>query len=323
MTTVLESPSTYNSTYSRSGQRLQQRMAAARLSFTWLGVRKTLTPEQKALAAETFGAQDSFLSAGKKLLDTSHPAFREVTAVRGQIQGYFRNVSLPYPEPGVRLIRQDQLTAFGEQLCVYRNQLTAAVTELDYRFGEMQAAARRRLGTLYNAADYPDSLLGLFSVDWDFPSVEPPDYLRQISPELYEQEQARVVARFEEAVQLAEEAFTGELAKLVSHLAERISGAGDGKPKIFRDTAVTNLHEFFERFRTLSVRSDADLERLVDQAQQLLQGVEPQALRHSSSARQQLATQLSAVQSSLDGLLVDRPRRTLIRPVRREEDAAQ
>lgn len=319
MTTVLESHTT-NSTTSRSGQRLQQRMAAARLSFTWLGVRKTLTAEQKAQAAETFGAQDSFLSAGKKLLDTSHPAFREVTAVRGQIQAYFRLVSLPYPEPGIRLIRQDQLTTFSDQLCQYRNQLTESVRELDDRYGELQSTARRRLGTLYNSADYPDSLLGLFSVDWDFPSVEPPDYLRQISPELYEQEQARVMARFEEAVQLAEEAFTGELSKLVSHLAERISGASDGKPKIFRDTAVTNLHEFFERFRTLSVRSDADLERLVDQAQQLLLGVEPQTLRNNPSSRQQLASQLAAVQSSLDGLMVDRPRRNLIRPSRLKEN---
>ncbi len=321
MTTVLESPATQNPTASRSGQRLQQRMAAARLSFTWLGVHKTLTAEQKAQAAETFGAQDSFLSAGKKLLDTSHPAFREVTAVRGQIQAYFRNVSLPYPEPGIRLIRQDQISNFSDQLCQYRDQLTESVRELDYHYGELQAAARRRLGTLYSAADYPDSLLGLFSVDWDFPSVEPPDYLRQISPELYEQEQARVVARFEEAVQLAEAAFTSELSKLVSHLAERISGASDGKPKIFRDTAVTNLHEFFERFRTLSVRSDGDLERLVDQAQQLLRGVEPQTLRHNPSSRQQLASQLAAVQSSLDGLLVDRPRRNLIRPTRHKETA--
>lgn len=319
MSTVLESPATQNPTASRSGQRLQQRMAAARLSFTWLGVRKTLTAEQKAQAAETFGAQDSFLSAGKKLLDTSHPAFREVTAVRGQIQSYFRHVSLPYPEPGIRLIRQDQLSTFSDQLCQYRNQLTESVRELDYRYGELQSTARRRLGSLYNSADYPDSLLGLFSVDWDFPSVEPPDYLRQISPELYEQEQARVVARFEEAVQLAEEAFTTELTKLVSHLAERISGASDGKPKIFRDTAVTNLHEFFERFRTLSVRSDSDLERLVDQAQQLLQGIEPQTLRHNQSSRQQLAGQLAAVQSSLDGLMVDRPRRNLIRPTRHKE----
>jgi hypothetical protein len=317
MSTVLESPTPV--TTARAGQRLQQRMAAVRLSFTWLGVRKTLTSEQKAQAAETFGAQDSFLSAAKKLLDTSHPAFRDVTAVRGQIQSYFKNVSLPYPEPGVRLVRQDQVTSFIDQLSLSRNQLDAAVTELDSHYSELQAAARRRLGTLYNESDYPGSLIGLFSVDWDFPAVEPPDYLRQISPELYEQEQARVVARFEDAVQLAEEAFTGELTKLVSHLAERVSGSSDGKPKIFRDTAVTNLHEFFERFRTLSVRSDADLERLVDQAQQLLQGIEPQTLRHNQSARQQLATQLSAVQSSLDGMMVDRPRRNLIRPTRREE----
>jgi hypothetical protein len=321
MTTVLESPITYNTTPTRSGQRMQQRMAAARLSFTWLGVRKTLTAEQKAQAAETFGAQDSFLSAGKKLLDTSHPAFREVTAVRGQILSYFKNVSLPYPEPGIRLVRQDQVTAFSDQLCQFRNQLDECVTELDAHFSELQSAARRRLGTLYNANDYPSSLMGLFSVDWDFPSVEPPDYLRQISPELYEQEQARVVARFEDAVQLAEEAFTGELAKLVSHLTERISGNADGKPKIFRDSAVTNLHEFFERFRTLSVRSDADLERLVDQAQQLLNGVQPQTLRHNSTARLHLARQLSAVQGTIDGLLVDRPRRNLIRPARSQEAA--
>jgi hypothetical protein len=319
MSTVLESPTTHHSTASGSGRRLQQRMAAARLSFTWLGVRKTLTAEQKAQAAESFGAQDRFLLAGKKLLDTSHPAFREVTAVRGQIQSYFRHVSLPYPEPGIRLIRQDQLSPFSDQLCAFRHQLTESVQELDSRYSELQSAARRRLGTLYNAADYPEALTGLFSVDWDFPSIEPPDYLRQINPELYEQEQARVVARFEEAVQLAEEAFTGELSKLVSHLAERISGSSDGKPKIFRDTAVTNLHEFFERFRTLSVRSDTDLERLVDQAQQLLQGVQPQALRQNRSTRQHLATQLSAVQSTLDGLLVDRPRRQLIRPTRRKE----
>lgn len=320
MTTVLESPTVQTSTASRSGQRLQQRMAAARLSFTWLGVRKTLTAEQKAQAAETFGAQDSFLSAGKKLLDTSHPAFRGVTAVRGQIQSYFRHVSLPYPEPGIRLIRQDRLTDFCDQLCRYRNQLHDSVSELNERYDELHSAARRRLGTLYNPADYPGSLLGLFSVEWDFPSVEPPEYLRQISPEVYEQEQARVAARFEEAVRLAEDAFTCELSKLVSHLAERISGATDGKPKIFRDTAVTHLHEFFHRFRTLSVTSDADLEQLVEQAQQLLRGVSPQTLRNNDTYRQQLATQLSAVQSSLDGLMVDRPRRNLIRPSRVKEN---
>ena len=43
-------------------------MAAVRVSLSWLGVRKTLTREQKAQAADTFGAESEFLSAGKKLL---------------------------------------------------------------------------------------------------------------------------------------------------------------------------------------------------------------------------------------------------------------
>jgi len=41
-----------------------------RVAFCWFGVRKTLTPEQKAQAAGTFGAEGQYLSAGKRLLDT-------------------------------------------------------------------------------------------------------------------------------------------------------------------------------------------------------------------------------------------------------------
>src|SRR4051794_10041738 len=61
---------------------LRASMAAARLAFTWFGVRRSLTPEQKAEAADTFGAEGQFLSAGKKLIDTRHPQFKAVTAIR-------------------------------------------------------------------------------------------------------------------------------------------------------------------------------------------------------------------------------------------------
>ena len=69
MTTMIEdSPET-----AQAAGRLRATMAAVRVAFTWLGVRKTLNPEQKSQAAESFGAEREFLSAGKKLLDTSHP----------------------------------------------------------------------------------------------------------------------------------------------------------------------------------------------------------------------------------------------------------
>ncbi len=122
-----------------------------------------------------------------------------------------------------------------------------------------------------------------------------------------------VRARFDEAVQLAEQAFLQELSQLVDHLAERLSGNTDGKPKIFRDSVVENLTGFFERFRRLNVGSNQQLDELVERAQCVVTGVEPQILRDNQSLRQQVATQLSAVQSTLDGLLIDRPRRNIIR----------
>ena len=188
-----------------------------------------------------------------------------------------------------------------------------AVAQLDEHFGELRAAARERLGRLYNPADYPDTLIGLFKIEHDFPSVEPPEYLRELSPELYRQEQSRVTARFEETVRLTEEAFLAEFGRLVSHLTDRLSGNDDGKPKVFRDSAVENLSEFFQRFRTLNVRSSQQLDELVEQSQRIVRGIAPQSLRDNQFLRQQVAAQLSGVQATLDGLMVDRPRRRIIR----------
>ena len=322
MPTLLDPPATAGGNSSHLSQaaaeRLRSLMAAVRLSFVWFGVRKTLTQEQKSRAADAFGAEGEYLSAAKKLLDTSHPAYRAVTGVKSRIVAYWRGVSLPYPEPGIRLIRQDDIPTFTVQLTTLQAELADAVELLSNKYQELKASARERLGRLFNSADYPTTLVGLFEVSYDFPSVEPPDYLRQLSPQLYTQEAARVTARFEEAVQLAEQAFTEELSKLVGHLTERLAGSEDGKPKVFRDSAVENLQEFFGRFRHLNIRSSQQLDELVGQAQRIVRAVQPQQLRENTDLRQEIATQLSGVQSVLDGLLVDRPRRSILRRQRQD-----
>ena len=301
MTTLIdriESRSTNGRTGTDSAtpaERLRTTMAACRVQFTWFGTKKSLTAEQKAQAAEPFDAEGQFLSAGKKLLDTKHNAFRAVTAIRTKITDYWRGLTLPFPEPGVRLIKHDQVEGFDQQMADYKAELEDAVRTLDRCFEELKQAAAQRLGSLFNPADYPATLIGLFGVCWDYPNIEPPDYLIGLSPDLYRQEQERVRARFEEAVQLAEQAFLDEFAKLVAHLTERISGTNeDGTPKVFRDSAIDNLCEFFERFRSLNVRSNQQLDELVVQAQRAVRGVAAQDLRDSQSVRQEVVTQLAA-----------------------------
>ena len=144
-------------------------MAACRVQFTWFGTKKSLTAEQKAQAAETFDAEGQFLSAGKKLLDTKHSAFRAVTAIRTKITDNWRGLTLPFPEPGVRLIKHDQVESFDQQMADYKAELDDAVKTLDRCFEELKQAAAQRLGSLYNPADYPATLVGLFGVSWDYP----------------------------------------------------------------------------------------------------------------------------------------------------------
>jgi len=136
MSTVLDEVDTDPSP--SPAQRLRTTMAAVRVSLRWLGIRKSLTSDQRALAANTFGAEGAFLSAGKKLLDNRHPAFRAVTAVRNRLLAYAKSMSLPYPEPGLRLIRQDRIDQFDAQMREFRDLLDEVVRKLQDHYVELQ-----------------------------------------------------------------------------------------------------------------------------------------------------------------------------------------
>ena len=296
-----------------AANRLRTTMAAVRLSFTWLGVRKTLAPEQRTTAARAFHADRELLSASKLILDTKNPAYRAVAAVRSEASGYWRTVTLPFPEAGIRLLPQNSLGMFASTMQTCRERLQEAARELAAQYDQIKSEAERRLGTLFNPADYPSTLDGLFDMEWSVVPIEPPQYLVALNPEVFQQEQARVRERFESAVELAEQAFATELQRLSAHLAERLTGLHDGQPKVFRDSAVENLREFFERFRRLNIRSSPELDMLVEQAQQTINGVEPQTLRDSNRLRAMVARDFEQIQASVGDLLVDRPRRNILR----------
>ena len=297
-----------------AADRLRTTMAACRVSFTWWGVQRTLTSEQKAQAAQAFDAEGQFLSAGKKLLDTSHTAFRAVTAIRTKIGDYWKDLSLPFPDPGVRLIKLEDVESFDRQMADYKAELDDAVTNLDRHFDELKRSAARRLGIavqrlrLSRDADRPvRRLVGL--PRHRAARVSGPAHARSLPAR-----GGAGPARFDEAVRLAEQAFLDQFAAVVNHLTERISGTNeDGTPKVFRDSAVDNLCDFFERFRSLNVRSNQQLDDLVARAQRAVRDVGAQDLRDSEALRGRVATQLSQVQASLDAMLVDRPRRRILR----------
>jgi hypothetical protein len=293
--------------------RLRRTAAAIHLVVHWWGVHRSLSTQQKEEVSAGYAADVRFLTAGKKIIDTRHEAVRRLSSIKTRLGNYWRGLTLPFTEPGIRLIRQSEIGPFVHTMEGFRDELTNAEIDLNAVYHEIKLDAQRRLGRLYNANDYPPEIRQMFTVEWDFPSVEPPSYLLRIAPEVYEAERARVAARFDEAVRLAEQAFAAEFAKLLSHLTERLGESEKGERRIFRDSAVSNLSDFFERFRRLNIRSNPELDALVDEAQQLVRGFAPQDLRDNGGLRQHVGVEMARMQERVERLIVETPRRRIIR----------
>jgi hypothetical protein len=296
-----------------TAREMRQSMGAVKLSFSWLGTQRKLSDAQTKQAAEMFAASTDLVTASKKLIDTKHPAYKAATAIKSQASAFWRGLTLPYPQEGVRLIRQADVTTFEERMSDFKAQLDAAVANLQLEYEVIKEKAREKLGSLYNAEDYPSTLEGVFSISWEYPPIEPPQYLMTFNPQLYEQERSRIQHRFEEAVTLAENAFADELSGLISHLVERLTDEPDGKKKAFKASTIENFKEFYQNFQRMNVRSNANLESLISQANNLVSGITPNDLRQSNELQNALRTQMSELKTSLDSVIREAPRRRILR----------
>ena len=89
------------------------------------------------------GGAGEYVSAAKKLLDTSNPAYKWVSSVKSQIVSCWRTMSLPYPEPGIRLIRQDDIASFQVQMTSLQESLASAVEILNSHYADLRARPAR------------------------------------------------------------------------------------------------------------------------------------------------------------------------------------
>ena len=300
-----------------AGAELRANCLASKLQLKWLGVTRSLTADQMASLVDGSEVDSKMIRASKRLLDSAHPTMKLLANIRNRMLGTWRGLTLPFVEAGVRLIPRQLVGEFEARMSMLKDELASAVDELEQEWPSLKEAAAARLGAFYNSDDYPDNLEELFVVSWSYPETSVPTYLMAIDPSLYHREQRRISERFDRAVELAEQAVTEEFASMVSHLAERLTDDGTGERKVFRDSAVENLREFFGRFRQLPLQGGSadQLENLINQVQGVLGGISPRSLRESGGLRQEIATELGRVETALQTMMVDRPRRRIIRSV--------
>ena len=93
----------------------------------------------------------------------------------------------------------------------------------------------------------------------------------------------------------------------------RLTWLQDGPPKVYGDSCIGDLTKLLDRSRWLNVLSSADRDALVDQARQVIIGIEPQQLRDAVRLQAMLANDFAWIKQAVEEILVDRPRWNVLR----------
>lgn len=300
---------------------LRGNACAVRISFTKMGVTKKLTGEQKEQAADVFDADAQSLSASKRIVDTKHPIWKKLSKKFSEIRAYWESVTLPYPEDAVRLGKRDRIPEIDARFRELQTELKQLAGELANVFSEFIEHAREKLGSLFNASDYPSpgSVASLFNFSWDFPSLEPPEWMKQ-NPWLYEQESAKVQALFHEAVRIKEQEMLQQFADMVEGLKERMTDGEGGEKKKFKKSTIEGFDSFFSEVDKLVTKDNTKFKELIEQARGIVSGVKADEIRKApDDVREQIRAGMDAIGKSLKESIGVAPKRKII--VKKKEEA--
>ena len=219
--------------------------------------------------------------------------------------------SLPFPMPGLYLVPKDRIDEVDGELDYLKNEFFGKVNAFLCHYEVAREEAKIALGELFNESDYPMDIASKFRFDWRFLLLDIPDKASVLSPGIYEREKRKFEALMEETRELSIVALREEFGQIVQHLVERLTGNGDG-PKTMRSDMTRKLNDFLADFGDKNLFEDQKLSELVEQAKEIVNGVDtPYALTYNEPLRQRFTTEMTHLKDSIDAAIEELPRRRI------------
>ena len=258
-------------------------------------------------------ADRELIKVSKQLLDSDE--LKAIHRLDGEVRNWLYNVSVPSLfRPGVYRVKVEAVEQIDRKLAEFREGRAVRVEALAAAYDQRVAEARGRLRAAWSADDYPPvgDVVRAFAFDWEYIEVgDAPGRLEKISSAIFQSQREKAESRWREAATEYRELLRVAMADLVNHMVERLSPGSDGRRKVFRNSLVGNLSEFLETFSLRDVTDDAELQRLVGQARELLSGIDADTLRKSDGLRESVRRGFERVKGELDTMLVVRPKRRI------------
>lgn len=252
------------------------------------------------------------LRVTKQILDS--PEADAIGKIDRQINAWVETQCLPATiDDGLWFVPLANVEPVNLRLREMDEERRETVEKLCAALSTIEERDREQLQDLYSSRDYPsaEALRRAFGLEWYFLALTAPRSLQAVSEEMYMEAKERMEKNIATASEAVQAVLREQFKKLVDHMVERLTPDVEGKKRIFRDSLTSNFKEFLAKFSTMNITDDAELDKLVQQARGLMDGVEPDALRDMDDLRNTVLAGFDQIQTLTDQLIEDEPTRRI------------
>lgn len=227
----------------------------------------------------------------KTILDC--PELREIKRLHREFRDYTELYAIPCDDlfrPGMYLMPAIRIKQIDEYYSRAQERLDVLVENLLTLYDRRKHEAKRRLRKLYNEADYPDekTIRQTYTVEYSFITLAVPDALKLSDSELYKRETKKLRSLYRKAADTSRNALAQQMQNMAEHCVDRLGVGLDGKPKVFRDSLLTNWHRFFELFDEKNISGDEELASRVHRLQEDIAKIGCCQLRENAKLREEI-----------------------------------
>jgi hypothetical protein len=263
---------------------------------TWTG-RKF----DKTVSAEIDVQKQTTTRAGNyhKKLFADEPKFEAVGKYAGGVRTYHYYATMPWSDSGLRLLTTAMYFDYQKRITEMEAEFKTLVGDFLADYDNMIARAQTKLGSLFNAEDYPskDDILERyrFSVKYSpVPSVG--DWRVDVGNDAQQQLNMCYAQAYVDNLQQALAEPWERMHEALKNMSERLAGE---KKQIFRDSLVTNVLDMCALLDKFNVTGDAGMKQAKARIENMLLGVTPDALREDDDLRLDTKSKVDALLKEL------------------------
>lgn len=257
----------------------------------------------KAVSRKAADAAKASRDAGRfnKLL-ISADALRDIGAMVASARTYYHENTLPWDDFGGRLLPSADFTVYSREMRERKAAFEAAVRRFVEAYPVICGEARKRLGDMYCAADYPpaEQIARKFSFSaYIDPVPVAGDFRVSLAQDDADEIKSDIESRLADRLRMATRDLFSRVERVLSPVVAKLRSPD----AIFRDSLIRNVSDLVEALPRLNLTDDPDIAELCVEMREKVASWSPQTLRNSPEARKRAHDGAQAVLDKMSGFV--------------------